>query len=51
MRKECLTDSQVIKGRIREAIEILRLANKRFSNEQIAKLNDLAYRGVHHQGL
>lgn len=54
MRKECLTDCQVIKGRIREAVSILRecLINKSsFSNVQVAKLNDLAYRGVHHKGL
>ncbi len=53
-RKDSLSDCQAIKERVREAVAILRecIVNKAvFSNVQIATLNDLAYRGVHHKGL
>ena len=54
LRKECLTEAQVIKGRVLEATAILRqciVSKAAFSNDQVAKLNDLAYRGVNHRGL
>jgi len=53
IKKELMESLQKCKERTRTMVEILRNSqgSTKIDNEQIAKLNDLAYKAVRHQGL